>query len=181
MAKKYRKIQPKLKPLPFVIMGVIIVLFIVFLVLMTPTAKQKISNTYNSRGADLPKDHVFVEMNYKTYEKKLKDKENFVVYIGHPDCQACISEIKYYDTYFKDAGLTDNLKTIYYLNSTKLTAQQAKDLATRLSAEELKTPQLLYYHNGALTFNRSDAKYSEFSEKAPGQIKQFLLDVAGKQ
>ena len=181
MAKRYRKIQPKLKPLPFVIMGVIIVLFIVFLVLMTPTAQQRITTAYNSRGAGLEKDHVFVEINYKTYEKKLQNKESFVLYIGHPDCQACIGEMKYYDTYFKNAKLDENVKTIYYLNSTKLTADQATALAKALSAEELETPQLLYYHNGAITFNRSDTKYSEYSEKAPGQIQRFFLDVAGKQ
>lgn len=180
MANRYKKLQPKLKPLPFIIMGVIIVLFVVFLIIMTPTAKQRIANDYNARGAEIPKDHVFVEISYKEYEKKRDNKENFVLYIGALDCQSCITEIKYYDMYFKSEGLEDSLKNVYYINSKKLSEKQIETLQT-LIQKEFATPQLMYFHQGSMLYTKSDLKYTEQTDKIPGQVQLFYKDVLEKQ
>lgn len=180
MAKRYKKLQPKLRPLPFIIMGVIIVVFVVFLIMMTPSAKKRFETAYNARGANLPKDHVFVEISYKDFEKKVEAKENFVVYIGYPDCQGCIGEVNYYDTYFK-SELNDSIQSIYYLNATKLKDEQVKVFQTSLHLEEFKTPQLLYYHEGSFLYSRNDSAYTSVSTKAQGQIQAFFQAVYQKQ
>lgn len=179
MAKKYSRLQPKLRPLPFVIMGVVIVAFVVFLILLTPTAKQRFLNAYNNSGADLPKNHVFVDIEYNDIVKKLNNKENFVLYIGSPSCQTCVSEVKYYDQYFKESNLSESLDNIYYFSATSF-AKHAEDFYAKTGIEVESTPQVFYFHQGNITFKRSDSQF-QGSGTAAGEIKQFFQAIENKQ
>ncbi len=181
MTNKYSKLKPKIKPLPLIIIGVVIVVFIVAIILLRPSGSKKIQNAFNNVGADLPNDHVFVEISYKTMNKKISNKENFLVFIGQPYDQGSPQEVKYYDSYFKSENVDDKLKAIYYLNASKLSEEETQVLATQLfMSEGLQTPQLIYYHEGKLLYTRNDGAYTSVSTKALGQIQAFFQAVYNK-
>lgn len=181
MTNKYSKLKPKIKPLPIIIMVAVVVVFIVAIILLRPSASKRFQNDFNSVGAKLPNDHVFVEISYKEFNKKTDNKENFVVFIGHPRDQGSSDEVEYYDNYFKKENVIEKLKAIYYLNSSKLSEEETQALATQLyQSEGLQTPQLLYYHDGKLLYSRHDGAYTSVSNKPAGQIEAFFEAVYKK-
>ncbi len=70
-------------------------------------------------------------MNYETVLKKLKQKEDFVLYIGRPDCKDCQEFEPYLKKYLKkNKGVY-----LYYLNIKEI---REKAYATNASKEDQK-------------------------------------------
>lgn len=181
MTNKYSRLKPKIKPLPIIIMVIMVIVFIIAILLLRPSASKNFQNAFNNAGANLPSDHVFVEISYKEYQKKQEKEENFVVFIGNPYDQGSPGEVEYYNKYFKLENVKEKLKAIYYLNSSKLSEEQTQALtALLLQSEGLQTPQLLYYHEGKLLYSRNDTTYTAVSAKPTGQIQAFFRAVYNK-
>ena len=107
MAKYYNKLQPKLKPWPFIVIGAILLAFVLLVVLLTPSKHERFYNTYTTNGADITKEHPFVEISYKTLMKKIDSEEKLIVYFGYASCKDCLSEIKYYENEFITQGVNE--------------------------------------------------------------------------
>ncbi len=181
MSRRYKKIQPKLKPLPFIIIGAVLITFVLLLVFLRDTPQQKFAKQYNSAGAEVASDHVFKEISFKTFEKKISNKEKFIIYLGYPSCGPCVEEVKYYDLEFKDKKLEDSLKNIYYLNVQKLTPTQHEKLMVTYGIDVQTVPHLYYYEKGTIKISRDDEVFIEIGSKAPGQIKAFYEAVKVRQ
>ena len=78
----------------------------------------------------MSKDQI-IDVNYETVLKKLKQKEDFVLYIGRPDCKDCQEFEPYLKKYLKkNKGVY-----LYYLNIKEI---REKAYATNASKEDQK-------------------------------------------
>lgn len=182
MPDRYKKIQRKLKPLPFIIIGVIAIAITVFVLLMKDTPQQKFYKEYYSHGVvELNKDHVFKEINYKTFYKKIKAKENMLVYFGEPTCPECLQEVDYYDVEFKEVGLEENFKYIYYINVKKLKDKEEEKMFEDFYLPFEITPIFVYFEDGEIVLTRNDSDFNTDYSDLQGQVYKFLLAVKRKQ
>lgn len=182
MPDRYKKIQPKLKPLPFVIIGVIIVAIVLLVVFLKDTPKEKFYKEYYSYGAyDLKEDHVFKEINFKTFNKKLNANEKMLVYFGVQTCQSCVTEVPIYNKEFnsEELSLGKNFKNIYYVNTSKLKEKDLNKLVTKYGYSAT-SPLFLYFEEGEVLLNRSSFTGTS-NTTTQGQIYSFLKAVKQKQ
>ncbi len=176
MPDRYKKIQPKLKPLPFIIIGVVLVAVIVLVLVLRETPKEKFYNEYTAYGAkELEKKHVFKEISYKTLKKKIDKEEKLLVYIGAPTCRACIEEVPLYDKEFtaEDLNIGEYLDCIYYVDTRKLSSSQTEEITNEYfySPEQ---PLFLYFAEGELAIDRYMFTSSQTTQ---GNIHLFLKEV----
>lgn len=156
MPNRYKKTQPKITPLPFIIIGVILVVTILLVIFLRDTPQEKFYKQYVGYGAaDLAEDHVFKEISFKSFNKKLKDGEEMLVYIGKVDCQVCVTEVPLYDKEFKsdDLKMGDHFKNIYYLNVGKLKEKEIEKLIGDYYYNE-QEPLFLYFSEGEVVIDR---------------------------
>lgn len=180
MPDRYKKIQPKLKPLPFIIIGIIIVTIVLLVIFLRDTPKQAFYKDYTGHGAhQLDEDHVFKEISYKTFNKKLAKNEKMLVYFGSPVCQACVQEVPIYDKVFKEENLSmeEYFDYIYYIDTRKLKNNQIKDITNKYSYSAEK-PLFLYFEEGELLVDRHQITSGQ---SAQGNIYLFLKEVKNKQ
>ena len=161
MSDKYRKVTPKVHPLTYAGIFGFILVTIGLIFLFMPTEKEKIYNSYaNLEGINLEyftEDHPFNQVKYKSslFNKGLKDiiedQELVILYIGTPNCSACVSSIGAFAYYFdaKDRGydMSDYFSQIYYLNSASET-KGFQELYENHLAITSGTPQLVVFQNG---------------------------------
>lgn len=176
--KNYNKVQPQLKPLPFIIIGAIIVGIIVVALLLRQTPKEKFYKSYTSLGAKLEKNHSFKEISLKEMKAKIEKNEPVLMYFGSINCQHCINEVGYYDQYFKELDIKETLKVIYYVDASKILKQT--DLIDYFKANlivDLSTsPQLILFDKGVVIIKRAD--YKQDDVQTQGQIYNFYKGVA---
>ncbi len=185
MPKRYKKIQPKLRPLPFIIIGVIIVAVVLLVVFLQDTPQERFHKNYVANGVyDLDKDHVFKEISYKTLNKKIKDEEKMLVYFGKYNCEECVIEVSLYNKEFKseDLNLGEYFSHIYFINVAKLSTKQVQEIIKEYKYME-DYPLLTYIAEGKVQFDRFDDEFlSGDSNPGPqGEIYKFLLKVKQKQ
>lgn len=180
MPDRYKKIQPKLKPLPFIIIGIIIVTIVLLVIFLRDTPKQAFYKEYTAHGArHLDEDHVFKEISYKTFNKKLGKNEKMLVYFGSPTCPVCVEEVPLYNKEFKTESL--NMKEyfdyIYYIDDRKLKSNQIDEITDKYfySPED---SLFLYFEDGEVAADR----YMFMSgQSAQGNIYLFLKEVKNQQ
>lgn len=185
MPKRYKKIQPKLKPLPFIIIGIIIVAIVLLVVFLRDTPQQTFHKKYVANGAyDLDKDHVYKEISYKTLNKKIKDEEEMLVYFGKYDCQECVREVSLYNEEFKseDLNLGEYFDYIYFINVAKLSKKEVEEIVKKYNYTE-ESPLFTYIKDGKVEFDRFDYEFSggEGNPGIRGEIYKFLRKVKQQQ
>ncbi len=181
MAKRYKKLQPKLKPLPFIVMGAILAVFILLIVFLRDTPQQRLEKQFNSVGADLASDHVLEEVKLSVVLGKIEKNEKIVVFFGTPTCSVCVQEVGFYNSEFKEAGLKEKLQKIYYVNVTKLTENQTDKFFEDYGVDLTTTPNLLYFENDEVSLSRNDEQFNLEGTKTRGQIHSFFIGVYNKQ
>lgn len=172
MSNKYSKLKPKIKPLPFIILGLVLVLILVLVLVLRPNPKKTFFNDYE--GANIPENHIFEEVSYKTLNKKAKN-ETMLVYIGFPNLNFN-KEVEYYYLEFYNQGLDEYFDKIYYLNLAKLKGNEFEAVIQKYEAAfdgQQWKPTLIYITEGEVTLNRSDY----LSEGVATAIRNFYKDV----
>jgi len=98
----------------------------------------------------------FVFISYTELEKKIKNKENFVLVVTQEGCSHC----KNFNPTVKKVANNYNIK-IYDLNLTKLSDEESKKIST--IANISGTPTTIFYKNGEeeSTLNRINGETSE--------------------
>lgn len=180
MPNRYKKIQPKLKPLPFIIIGIIIVAVVLLVLFLRDTPQQAFYKEYTGHGAyQLEEDHVFKEINFKTFNKKLEEEETMLVYFGKPTCQACVQEVPLYDKEFKasDINLSSHFKNIYYIDAGSLKQNQLETIIDEYFYAE-DEPLFLYFESGEVVLDRYMFMSASTTQ---GNIHLFLKEVKNKQ
>ncbi|HHT39399.1 MAG TPA: hypothetical protein GX001_02870, partial [Acholeplasmataceae bacterium] len=86
MANKYSRLKPKIKPLPFIIMGIIVVVIAVFIIVLKPNPKKQFYQDYNIKRVAEDEGYLFEEVTVKALKKKNNKEEKMIVYIGYSDC-----------------------------------------------------------------------------------------------
>lgn len=174
MKKSYKNPKVTVKPLNFIIVGLVITIFVALIILLQPNDQKKIYKAYSSAGStNLVEDHVFKTISVNDLIKKIDSKEPVVFYFGYTGCAYCVSEIGYYDLEFKNAGLQDSLKYIYYLEATKVSDSNITKLQTKYSIELNATPKVYFFNEGAKVSDRA----SENSGSTAAQIRAFFSKI----
>jgi len=181
MAKYYNKLQPKLKPWPFIVIGAILLAFVLLVVLLTPSKQERFYNAYTQSGAEITKDHPFVELSYKELGKKIENEEKLIVYFGNTSCQVCLSEIKYYESEFVSQEVDGFITSIYYVNTIKLTEADKTAFKTAYQVDLADSPDLVYFENKVVVYERSDYNSSDPTVPAAQQIRNFYKAIKDKQ
>ena len=121
MAKAYNQIKPKVpKQVIYGFLGTIGVIIALFLLTIKPN-EVAIYDAYKVTQATLTEDHPFYEVTYNggLFTEGIKDKianeETFILYIGSPQCPACVQTIGQVETFFKDntVGVNQYLDQIF--------------------------------------------------------------------
>lgn len=158
MPERYKKIQPKLKPLPFIIIGVVIVVITAFVLILKDSPSEAFHREYTGYGAiNLEKDHSFKEIKYKTFKKKLEEGENMIVFFGMPISHMSVLEVPFYDAEFKadDLNLEKYFDHIYYVDVRRVNKKQRKELVeVYFYDQDEDDPLLLYFKDGELKADR---------------------------
>lgn len=174
MKKSYKNPKVTVKPLNLIIVGLVITIFVALIILLQPNDQKKIYKAYSSAGStNLVEDHVFKTISVNDLIKKIDSKEPVVFYFGYTGCGYCVSEIGYYDLEFKNAGLQDSLKYIYYLDATKVSQANITKLQTKYSIELNATPKVYFFNEGAKVSDRA----SENSGSTAAQIRAFFSKI----
>lgn len=182
MPDRYKKIQRKLKPLPFIIMGVIAIAIAVFVVLLKDTPQEKFYKEFRAYGVrELEKDHVFKEISVKTFYKKIKAEEKMLVFFGEPACPECQQEVSYYDLEFKDLELGEYFDNIYYINTSKIKPKDEARIEEDFQIPLEITPIFLYFENGEIVLTRNNFEFMPEHADLRGQVYLFLRAVKRKQ
>ncbi len=181
MAKYYNKLQPKLKPWPFIVIGAILLAFVLLVVLLTPSKHERFYNIYTQNGAEITKEHPFVEISYKTLMKKIDSEEKLIVYFGYASCTNCLSEIKYYENEFITQGVNEFITSIYYVDVTKLSSAQLTAFNTAHQVDLSDSPDLVYFEKKVVVLERSDYTSSDPTVPAAQQIRNFYKAIKDKQ
>lgn len=166
-----KKIQPKLKPLPFIIIGVVIVAVVAMILLLKDSPQEAFYKEYTNHGAyQLAEKHVYKEISYKEFNKKLKAEEKMIVYFGTPTCQSCVEEVPVLNTEFNEMGLDENFKNIYYIDVRKLKDKQLEVVQSDYYYTE-EEPLILYFEDGEVKIDRYFF----------GSLYAFVQQVKGRQ
>lgn len=182
MSNRYKKIERKLKPLPFIIIGVIALAIAVFVVLMKDSPQERFYKEFRAFGVtQLAEDHVFKEINYKTLMKKVKAEEDMLVFFGDPSCTECQQEVHAYDIEFKELNLKEKYDYIYYVNASKLKEREEKKIEKDLFLSLEVTPMFVYFEKGEIVLNRASSQYMTEHSRIQGQVYKFLLEVKRKK
>ncbi len=174
MSNKYSRLKPKIKPLPFIILGAVIVAVVILAIVLRPNKENTFYENY--KYADIPKEHIFEAV--KQLAKKQNKKENMLVYFGYPQCSNCMEEVKYYYIEFFNQEMDQHFEKIYYIDLTKLKQKDFENVAENYGvAGNPETGQfnafLFYFEEGEIKVNRN----SFTSGKIASNIKNFYLKI----
>ncbi len=176
MSNKYSRLKPKIKPLPFIILGAVLVVVAVLAIVLQPNKKNLFYENY--KYSDIPKDHIFKEITFKQLKSKQAKNEKMLVYFGYPQCTNCIEEVKYYNIEFFNENMDEYFDSIYYVDLTKLKSKDFQKLAEDYGISgNPETGQfnafLIYFEEGEIKVNRN----SFTGGKIASNIKNFYIKV----
>ncbi len=177
MANKYSRLKPKIQPIPFVVLGAIVILIAVLVVVLKPDSKKGFYESY--KQSDIPEDHVFEEISLKQLNKKIAKNEKLLVYFGYPGCTNCISEVKYYQIEFYNQGMDEKFSKIYYINLAKLKEKEFETLVELFNIQATESgfkAELFYFNEGELVISRGTYTSGNFAS----QIVSFYKAVKNK-
>ena len=184
MAKSYNQVKPKV-PKEIIYGFVAVVGFIIALLLFTAESNaSKIYSAYSPTAATITEDHPFYELSYngglftEGIKDKIANKETFILYIGSPQCPACVQTIGQVETFFRDDnfGVDDYLDVMYYYQDFVggNASGDRNDFLRDLPSIIRKTPQLILFVDGEVAL--------EFVSPAQGgniaiNVRNFFTDA----
>jgi hypothetical protein len=129
------------KKFTFIVIAVALVAIAIVILVNIPWGGDKaaIDKEYDS----LNRDHVFESISYDEFLEKIEKNETFQIYIGSSELDQAENFVYTANKYAKER----EIKTIYYLRSSKLTEDQITDIK-RASSLELSLPTLMYWVSG---------------------------------
>lgn len=149
MAKKsYENVPLRVNKWTLISFAMVVVIIIGSIILLTPSAQEKLARAYRAGGLD--RDHVFVEVSEQKLYDLVATGERIHVYYGHPNCSACMDSIQMVNTTAKDLNIT----TVYYLKAGffDLPLASSEAMITRLQNNlgivATSTPAVWTFENG---------------------------------
>lgn len=171
MAKKYNKQKVKLTRNAIIILAVALVVVVSVIVFTNlPTEKKKINDTYSS----LSTTHVFDKISYSEFKKKMNNKEEFILFYGKKDCEACQARINDLNS----TAQTLNVKVIYYLDANSLSDTQKSELYNTYGVKKNFTPQLLSFKEGAKVLGTYEDMFGKAYNEELDTATNFKISVA---
>ncbi|MGI6710979.1 MAG: hypothetical protein ACOX4W_06005 [Bacilli bacterium] len=122
------KTEKKVFGIIFAVAGLAIALIIIFNVITfaPSTSKGTIAKEYPSLGSA---EHVFEYTTIEKIKEKIAAKETFHLYYGSPSEKVCDEYVGAANTLAKEEY---DIKTIYYINASRITAEELNDLTKAL-------------------------------------------------
>ena len=161
MARKYSKLEPKVPITTMIIGAISVILVFGLIIILTPTAKQKIYANYkNGMGPTLPlitEEHPFQEIKYKNgflglkkgLESKINSGDVVFLYISSPTCTQCQTYIGLFEYYFdyedERVAISAYADKIYYLSPLSDT-KSMNHLMEDFEIEQ-GTPQFIVFYD----------------------------------
>lgn len=112
---------------------------------------------------------TYQEIDFKTLNKKFKQKEDFVLFIGSSQCSHCQS----YKPKLEAVIKVHQIK-VYYIDVYALTAEESKQLESYITFSG--TPYTVFIENGKLKENGDDKQvYSISGDRDIDYIKKIFV------
>ena len=182
MAKHYNTVTPKIPREVLIGAGVVLGVILSLLLLTLRSNEQKIYDMYDEVGAELSSDHPFYEVTFNgsLFNAGIEDRINegglFILYIGSPQCPACVATIGSISDYFYSEGVDAYTDTIYYYHDyVGAAANRDRDAFTEAYPDIARTsPQVIAFLDGVIV-----ARYQAPAEGVTieRQVKTFFENV----
>ena len=120
MAKHYNTVTPKVPKEVLIGFGVVLAVILSLFLLTLRSNEQRIYDIYEEARADLSIDHPFYEVTFNgslfnaSLESRINSGELILLYIGSPQCPACVQTIGIVSDYFFSEGIDELTSNIYY-------------------------------------------------------------------
>ena len=131
---------------------------------------EKLNANEGTVKLDIPEDNPIIYLNtYKELNKKIQNKDSFILYLGFPNCPWCRNIVPV----LFDAVKENNIDKIYYINPRVLKEENADDfdslfnlLYDYLLADEegnkgLYVPDVYFFKDGKIIGNHLDTVESQ--------------------
>ena len=182
MAKHYNTVTPKVPKEILIGIGVVLAVILSLFLLTLRSNEQRIFDIYEEVGAELSSEHPFYEVTYdgslfnEGLEARINSGELFILYIGSPQCPACVQTIGTVSDYFFSEGMESLTPNIYYYEDF-VGAAATRDRNAFLEAFPditRTTPQIIAFLDGEII-----ARYQAPTEGVTieRQVKNFFTAI----
>lgn len=172
MANKYKKEKTKLGKNAIIIIAVSILVIVgVFVFTNLPNPKKQIMDVYPSLTTS---EHVFEKISYSQFEKKMEAKEQFFVFYGKKDCEACQARVADVNT----TAASLKIKVVYYLDANSLSDEQKSELYNTYNVKKNFTPQLLSFNDGKKVLGTYEDMFGKTYVEADDTNTNFKTAIA---
>lgn len=182
MAKNYNTVTPKVPKEVLIGFGVVLAVVLSLFLLTLRSNEQRIYDIYEEVGAELSSEHPFYEVSFngslfnESLESRINSGELIILYIGSPQCPACVQTIGTVSDYFYSEGmdaLTSNI--FYYQDFVGEAASRDRNAFLEAYPDITRTsPQLFAFLDGEII-----ARYQAPAEGVTieRQVKDFYTTV----
>jgi hypothetical protein len=182
MAKHYNTVTPKVPKEVLIGFGVVLAVILSLFLLTLRSNEQRIYDIYEEARADLSIDHPFYEVTFNgslfnaSLESRINSGELILLYIGSPQCPACVQTIGTVSDYFFSEGLDELTSNIYYYEDFAGVAASRDRNAFLEAYPDItrSTPQVIAFLDGEII-----ARYQAPTEGVTikRQVKNFFTTV----
>lgn len=182
MAKHYNTVTPKVPKEVLIGIGVVLAVVLSLFLLTLRSNEQRIYDIYEEARADLSVDHPFYEVTFNgsLFNAGINDRiasgDLFILYIGSPQCPACVQTIGTVSDYFYSEGVdafTSNI--FYYQDFVGVAASRDRNAFLEAYPDITRTsPQVIAFLDGEII-----ARYQAPAEGVTieRQVKEFFTTV----
>ena len=137
---------------------------------------EKLNANEGAVKLDIPEDNPIVYLNtYKELNKKIQNKDSFILYLGFPNCPWCRNIVPL----LFDAVKENNIDKIYYINPRVLKEENADDfdslfnllydylLADEEGNKALYVPDVYFFKDGKIIGHHLDTVESQTDPRVP--------------
>lgn len=169
--KKYNNQKVKLNGRAIAILIIALVLVVsVFTFTNLPSKKDKVIDTYSN----LTSTHVFEKISYSKFVKLSKTEENFFVFYGKKDCDACQDRVVDVNSLAEQL----NVNVIYYLDANSLNDEQKSELYNTYGVKKNFTPQLVAFKDGAKALGTYEDMFGKKYDESLDTKENFKTSVS---
>jgi hypothetical protein len=158
MAKHYNQVTPKVPKQILIGLGSVLAVILGLFLLTIRSNEQRIYDIYKEVGADLTEEHPFYEVTFngslfnESIQSRITSGELFILYIGSPQCSACVQTIGTVSEYFYSKGVDAYTSTIfYYQDFAGVAPNRDRNAFTEAYPGITRsTPQLIAFYEGEI-------------------------------